>query len=134
MPPETRMAAHAETDLPLLEVLAAAPGRLVDAEKLEPLALLMVAHRRLGTEEHLAYSPANGQPASAPNLRKAFRSALRYRAVYLSGDRYGLTEDGALYLQALGVGVDDETRRLVADRICRPAPELQAEADQLLTR
>lgn len=122
-----------EEDLPLLEVLAAAPGRMVPADKLEPLALLMVARRLLGTGPKLQYSPSNGRPASAEGLRAAFDSALRYRAVFLSREHYGLTEDGGLYLHTLGVETSKRAREFVASQLGRPTSDLQAEVDALLT-
>jgi hypothetical protein len=122
-----------DEDLPLLEVLAAAPDRLVPADKLEPLALLMMARRLLATGSKLRYSPSNGRPVSAESLRAAFDSALRYRAVFLSREQYGLTEDGGLYLQTLGVKTPERAREFVASQLGRPTADLQAEADALVT-
>lgn len=118
-------------DLPLLEVLAAAPDRRVPPEKIEPLALVLQAKGLLKTGQWLEVAPANGRPASARDLDDAFISAASYRAAFRTPDAYALTEDGGLYLHDLGVRVDAEAERVVADAVDRSVEELRIEAERL---
>jgi hypothetical protein len=126
------MAPINERDLPLLEVLAAAPDRVVPAEKVEPLALILLATGLLQTGDYLSYDEPNGHPHAAPQLKEAFRSAADYRCAFLSKESFGLTQEGRLYLQNLGLQVSDKESELVAALIDQDATELLRRAEELL--
>lgn len=121
-----------ERDLPLLEILAAAPDRLVPAEKVESVALILMARGLLQTKALLSYQGPNGRPPAAPQLREAFRSASSYRCTFLSDESYGLTQEGGLYLQTLGLQPSEEQSSLVAELIGHDADALVREAEELL--
>jgi len=123
-----------ERDLPLLELLAAAPERRVPADKVESLGVLLFATHALRSAEALAVSPTNGAPPSAPQLLTSFYSAARYRCVFRARDAYALTEEGQLYLKDLGLEPSDAAKNLVRDHIDRPAPEILREAERTMRR
>lgn len=118
----------AEQDLPVLEVLEAAPGGEVPVDKLEPLLVLLYAHRLLHTGSELQVTAPNGSAPSVPSLQTAIGEAIRRRAALRAGDSYRLTAGAGLLLSRRGLRASDQARELAARVLSRDASEILGEA------
>lgn len=118
----------AEQDLPVLEVLEAAPGGEVPVDKLEPLLVLLYARRLLRTGSALHVTAPNGAMPKVPGLQTAIGEAIRRRAALRAGDNYRLTRGAGLLLSRRGLRASDQARELAARVLSRDASEILGEA------
>lgn len=118
----------AEHDLPVLEVLEAAPGGEVPVDKLEPLLVLLYARRLLRTGSQLQVTAPNGSVPTVPSLPSAIGEAIRRRAALRAGDSYRLTNGAGLLLSRRGLRASDQARELAARVLTRDASEILSEA------
>jgi len=118
----------AEHDLPILEVLEAAPGGEVPVDKLEPLLMLLYAHRLLRSGSELHVTPPNGSVPTVPGLQTAIGEAIRRRAALRAGDNYRLTRGAGLLLSRRGLRASDQARALAARVLTHDASEILSEA------
>jgi hypothetical protein len=118
----------AEPDLPVLEVLEAAPGGEVPVDKLEPLLVLLYARKLLRSAPGLQVMPPNGSMPIVPSLPAAVGEAIRRRAALRSGDSYRLTKGAGLLLSRRGLRASEQTRALAQRVLRQDASEILHEA------
>lgn len=123
----------AEVDLPVLEVLEAAPGGEVPVDKLEALTVLLYARNLLRTGDALEVTAPNGGPPAAPSVHAAAELAIRRRAALRSGDRYRLTNGAGLLLHQRGLLASEDARAIAARALANPASEILREAASVWT-
>jgi hypothetical protein len=118
----------AEPDLPVLEVLEAAPDREVPVEKLEALTVLLYARNLLRSGDRLPVIEPNGALPAAPAVRAAINEAIRRRAALRSGDNYRLTNGAGLLLGRRGLRASHATREVAARALDQQPAEILREA------
>ena len=110
-----------DADLPVLEVLEAAPDRAVPEEKLEALVVLLYARGLLGSSDGLHVSAPNGVLPAAPDVARVADLALRRRAAVRRDGTYRLTRGAGVLLTERGLlpsqAARDVTRRMIEEDV-----------------
>jgi len=126
VPPTLEIEPVVERDLPLLELLAAAPRQRIPEDKIEAVALIAAGRKLLQTAFWLEVSPSNGHGPHIEGLQARALSAADYRCLFFSPQGFALTEEGQRYVERLGLEISDETEAEIASLVTRGVPELEA--------
>jgi hypothetical protein len=121
-------------ELPVLEVLAAAPDGALEEGRVEAAGLLLFARALLVTGGDLEVSEPNGRPAASPEFIDGIFSGLRRGLVRRTGFSWEITERGRELLREAGTQPSEEARDAVARIRYARMDDLMAEVDASLAR